>query len=84
MSKLNETELVNSTIKPSNKLYFMRGLRLWVIPAWDSEVAESDEIGIRDFEPDMNMDNELNLATFVKIVNNKIQEEPLAGLCSLF
>ncbi|ELT90974.1 hypothetical protein CAPTEDRAFT_196963 [Capitella teleta] len=79
LSKLNETELVNSTIKPSNKLYFMRGLRLWVIPAWDSEVAESDEIGIRDFEPDMNMDNELNLATFVKIVNNKIQEEPLAG-----
>lgn len=36
-------------------------------------------IGFRDFEPDPETETSMDSATFVKFINNRIQEEPLSG-----
>jgi hypothetical protein len=79
LQKLNDTELVNSTVKQSSKLFFMRGLRLWLIPRWDHEEAVPDVVAFKDFEPDLDQENGIDTPMFIKMMNNRIQEEPIPG-----
>ena len=57
------------------------GSRLWLIPK--PEADDHVSVGMRDFEPDFTIPDHNDFNKFIKFINNRIQEDPIPGQCSL-